>query len=91
MPDASGNLGMKYRNPFWRAPDKEAEYDQIMAPLTETLTLLREAARELLKRTAMVPYLSAETDCRGEAEYILNAIDGAERGMKRYVKDAVEV
>lgn len=70
---------------------EEREFNQIVAPLDESLTLLRETARELLRRTAMVPYLSAERDCRGEAEYILDAIEAAGRSIKRSIKDAVEV
>ncbi len=62
-----------------------------MRPLVESLTVAREAARELMKRSRMVPYLSAERDCFGEAEHILNAIDDAEHSIRRSIKDAVEV
>ena len=67
------------------------EFDQIMKPLAEPLTLLKETARELLRRTSTVPYLSAERDTRGEAERIMDAIEDAEAGIRRSIRDAVEV
>lgn len=67
------------------------EFDQIMKPLAEPITLLKETARELLRRTSTVPYLSAERDTRGEAERIMDAIEDAEKGIRRSIRDAVEV
>ena len=69
----------------------EREFNQIMAPLVEPLATLRAAAETLKERSKMIPYLSAERDSRDEAEYILNAIEEADRSIKRSIKDAMEV
>lgn len=70
---------------------RESEYELLMKPMTETLTLLRETAVELHRRAGMIPWMGASADAKDEAERIKDAISDAEKSIRRSIRDAVQL